>query len=171
MPRPSGVDAVDKLYVVDRHVWRGAHPDTEGYASLVAAGVTTVVDLRAEHDASDTDPIAESAGLSVVHLPVRDGQVPSDEQVVRFVGIVDHAAGIVFVHCGAGVGRTGAMAAAYLTATGQATGSSALVRNLAVGPPTIEQMWHAVTDSAGPPRAVVAVSRLLDAPRRLFSWF
>ncbi len=170
LPRPQAVDAVGKLYVVDPQVWRGAHPDDDGYASLAAAGVTTVVDLRAERDANDSDPIAAAAGLSVVHLPIRDGQVPSDEQVARFIDIVDHAQGTVFLHCGAGVGRTGAMAAAYLTATGQASGGSALVRNLAVGPPSIEQMWYAATDGAGRPPAVVALSRVLDAPRRLLSY-
>ncbi|HEX4982068.1 MAG TPA: tyrosine-protein phosphatase [Ilumatobacteraceae bacterium] len=170
LPRPTGVDAVGKLYVVDPQVWRGAHPDDDGYASLAAAGVTTVVDLRAERDAYDSDRIAEALGLSVVHLPIRDGQVPSDAQVARFVGIVHDSRGTVFLHCGAGVGRTGAMAAAYLAATGQASGGSALMRNLAVGPPSVEQMWYAVTDGAGPPPAVVALSRVLDAPRRLLSY-
>lgn len=170
LPRPSGVDAVGKLYVVDPQVWRGAHPDDDGYASLAAAGVTTVVDLRAERDANDSDPIAEAAGLTVVHLPIRDGQVPSDAQVAKFIGIVHDSRGTVFLHCGAGVGRTGAMAAAYLAATRQASGGSALVRNLAVGPPSIEQMWFAAIDGAGPPPPVVALSRVLDAPRRLLSY-
>ncbi|WP_406215152.1 hypothetical protein [Streptomyces canus] len=44
----------------------------------------------------------------------------------------------MFVHCGAGVGRTGTMAAAYLVKTGEQ--SSAVRRNLAVGPPSIEQI-------------------------------
>jgi len=173
--RPAGVDGVDNLYVVDAHVWRGAHPSATGYANLAAAGVTTVVDLRAEDDAADSDPVASAAGLTVVHLPIRDGQVPSEAQVARFGEIVAASDGTVFVHCGAGVGRTGAMVAAYLVDTGQASGSAALVRNLAVGPPSIEQMWFAANatpgDPDGPPFPVVALSRVLDAPRRILSWF
>ena len=173
--QPSGVDGVENLYVVDSHVWRGAHPSAAGYANLAAAGVTTVVDLRAEDDAAASDPVAAASGLTVVHVPIRDGQVPSEAQVARFVAVVAGADGIVFVHCGAGVGRTGAMVAAYLVDTGQATGGAALVRNLAVGPPSVEQMWFAANatpgDPDGPPLAVVALSRVLDAPRRLLSWF
>jgi protein-tyrosine phosphatase len=172
--RPSGVEGVGNLYVVDSHVWRGAHPSAAGYANLAAAGVTTVVDLRAEDDAAASDRVATESGLTVVHLPVRDGQVPSEQQVARFGDIVSQADGVVFVHCGAGVGRTGAMVAAYLVDTGQATGGGALVRNLAVGPPSIEQMWFAASATPGdpdePPLAVVALSRVLDAPRRLLSW-
>ena len=173
--RPSGVAGVGNLYVVDSRVWRGAHPSAAGYANLAAAGVTTVVDLRAEDDAAASDPVATASGLTVVHLPIRDGQVPSDEQVARFGAIVAAADGTVFVHCGAGVGRTGAMVAAYLVDTGQATGGAALVRNLAVGPPSVEQIWFAANatpgDPDGPPLPVVALSRVLDAPRRLLSWF
>jgi protein-tyrosine phosphatase len=174
-PRPAGVEGVDKLFVVDAQVWRGAHPSTEGYASLAAAGVTTVVDLRAEHDASESHAVATRAGLSVVHLPIRDGQVPSAQQVARFAEVVERAEGIVMVHCGAGVGRTGAMVAAYLVGTGQASGGDALVRNLAVGPPSVEQIWYAANaetgETEGAPVAVVAISRVLDAPRRVLSWF
>jgi hypothetical protein len=77
----------------------------------------------------------------------------------------------VFVHCGAGVGRTGAMVASYLVATGQATALQALARNLAVGPPSLEQVWWTGTRDLGhrPPAVIVGVSRFLDAPRRLLA--
>ena len=66
-------------------------------------------------------------------------------------------------------------AAAYWMPAAVFTGGGALVRNLAVGPPSIEQMWFAASATPGdpdePPLAVVALSRVLDAPRRLLSWF
>lgn len=64
------------------------------------------------------------------------------------------------------------MAAAYLVATGQAAAGEALRRNLTVGPPSLEQVAFAARldggEPARPPALVVAVSRALDAPRRIW---
>lgn len=155
-------------------LWRGAAPSPAGYRALASLGITTVVDLRAE-DLSATQ-LAEpgKAGLNVVHLPIRDGQTPTARQVQRFLGIVASPSGPVFVHCGAGVGRTGAMAAAYLVQADKQSPSMAVRRNLAVGPPSIEQIYYGLSlgrqKAEQPPLAVAAVSRLVDAPRRMWSW-
>jgi protein tyrosine phosphatase (PTP) superfamily phosphohydrolase (DUF442 family) len=171
MDRVEGVDGVDKLRHVDGKVWAGANP--AHYEGLAAAGVTTVVDLRAEHDAFADDEAIRALGLDVVHMQIRDGQIPSETEVAQFVDIVDHAPGTVFLHCGAGVGRTGSMASAYLVATEQISNRDALAMSLAVGPPSLEQLFYiASLEGAGgdrPPAPVVAVSRVLDAPRRIWS--
>ncbi|MEU9183389.1 hypothetical protein AB0D14_02230 [Streptomyces sp. NPDC048484] len=139
------------------------------------AAVRTVVDLRAEDPSAAQLAGPHRAGLDVVRLPVRDGQIPTPHQVRRFLGVVGAPPGPVFVHCGAGVSGTGTMAAAYPVHAGQESPSDAVRRNLAVGPPSIEQIHYAL--SLGPSRAeqpplpVVAVSRLVDAPRRMWSWF
>ncbi len=52
---PSTITGVDNLRAVDDRMWRGAAPTTEGYRNLAQAGVTTVVDLRAE-DGSRATP-------------------------------------------------------------------------------------------------------------------
>ncbi|MFI6439989.1 hypothetical protein [Streptomyces sp. NPDC050759] len=74
-----------------------------------------------------------------------------------------------------GHGRTGTMAAAYLVRTGEQSSASAVRRNLAVGPPSIEQIYYGLNlspnEAEQPPLPVVAVSRLVDAPRRMASWF
>lgn len=166
----DGVDGVGKLRSVDGTVWRGAAPTEDGYRSLADAGVTVVVDLRAEEDAADNDEYVESLGVRVVHLPIRDGQLPSAHEVQRFLSIVEKSQGFVFLHCGAGVGRTGAMAAAYVNATGQANGTSALMANLSVGPPSLEQIVFAAGGGDDKPNfVVVGVSRFLDSPRRLLA--
>ena len=80
--------------------------------------------------------------------------------------------GKVFVHCGAGVGRTGSMVASYLVATGKASPREALEKNLAVGPPSLEQVSYVARldgDFDRPNPGLVAVSRFLDAPRRIWS--
>jgi hypothetical protein len=67
------------------------------------------------------------------------------------------------------------MAAAYLVATGQADPLDATVQNLAVGPPSLEQIAFSLglsaTDADRPPMPMVVVSRVLDAPRRFFTRF
>ena len=45
---PTTVEGIDNLRAVDDRMWRGAAPTTEGYRGLAAAGVSTVIDLRAE---------------------------------------------------------------------------------------------------------------------------
>lgn len=167
---PAGIR---KFEVVDDKVWRGAAPGREGYASLAARGVTTIVDLRAEEDLHVDEGYLERLGLRYVPIPIRDGQTPSSSEVATFLRAVKTSEGKTFVHCGAGVGRTGAMAGSYLVSTGQATPKEALQRNLAVGPPSLEQVAFVSAldgrDIDKPSGALVAVSRVLDGPRRLWS--
>lgn len=171
MLRVEGVDGVDKLRHVDGKVWAGANPSREGYLALAAAGVTTVVDLRAEKDAHEDDAFIRSLGMQVVHIPIRDGQTPTDEEVAQFTAVVEDAPGTVYLHCGAGVGRTGSMASAYLVHTGQADALDVLAMSLAAGPPSLEQIAYisALDSGIRPPKVVVGVSRVLDAPRRIWS--
>lgn len=172
-PEPALVmESVPKIRMVDDRVWRGAAPEPEGYRALAQAGVGTVVDLRAETGLDvDREELA-ALGLELVQMPVRDGQTPTPDQVDTFLRAVQGSHGITFVHCGAGVGRTGAMVAAYRVASGQATGTEAARGNLSVGPPSLEQIVFALSfelgDQERPNPVVVALSRALDAPRRFW---
>jgi protein tyrosine phosphatase (PTP) superfamily phosphohydrolase (DUF442 family) len=164
---------VTNFRVVDDHVWRGAAPSAQTYRELAAAGATTIVDLRAEDDIHIDTALLDELGLDLVRIPMRDGQAPTERQVARFLAAVAGSAGPVYVHCGAGVGRTGTMVAAYLVDTGQANGLGALRGNLGVGPPSLEQLAFAASLDGGevgaPPAALVAASRVLDAPRRIWT--
>lgn len=169
------LDGVRKLYVVDDRVWRGAQPGTQGFRSLAERGVTTIVDLRPGPAARRADDDLRALGMEPVHLPVTDGQPPSPEQVRRLVGVVDRTTGILFLHCGEGVGRAGTMSSAYKVTTGQASASEALRESLAIGVLTLEQIaFIRSLDRDGahePAAAVTAVSRFLDSPRQLFNRF
>jgi len=170
---PSIALPIKNFAQVDDRLWRGAAPTAAGLEALAANGVTTVIDLRAEEDLHVDEARLNRLGLHRVHLPMRDGQSPSDAQVANFLAAVEASEGRAFVHCGAGVGRTGTMSAAYLVKTGQATPSEALKRNLSVGPPSLEQLAFSAGLSehgavSRPGSLMVAISRTLDAPRRIW---
>ncbi|NGO73598.1 fused DSP-PTPase phosphatase/NAD kinase-like protein [Streptomyces boncukensis] len=165
------VAGIKHFQQVDGGLWRGSAPRPAGYRELAERGVTTVVDLRAEDLSTHQLTAPEEAGLRSVRIPIRDGQTPTESQTAAFIRAMRTADGPVFVHCGAGVGRTGSMTAAYLVETGQATSRQAALRMLAVGPPSVEQVYYALNltqgTSAQPPAPVEWVSRVLDAPRRI----
>ncbi len=166
------VPGVDHFQAVDDRVWRGSTPSFDAYAALADRGVRTVVDLRAEDDASDDEEFLTGLGVELFRIPIRDGQTPTTAQVNDFFEATRSSEGMVFVHCGAGVGRTGTMVAAYLVGSGAATPGDALWRNLAVGPPSLEQICYVAGLGRGfaqPNVAVRALSRTLDAPRRVWS--
>lgn len=116
---------------------RGEQPlfDPDAYAGLRAAGIGHVLSLREEgegagevvgrwlptYSAAIERAICQQAGLGFLHLPCTDGRAPDPEGLAVALGAIEAAAGrgeAVFVHCMAGVGRTGIVAAAWLLAQG-----------------------------------------------------
>ena len=164
---------IKHLRWVDDKLLAGAQPDRRDYTGLADLGVSLVVDVRT---GSDDDPILDdpqylaTLGIDYLRLPIRDGRVPSDSSVQRFVDAVGRADGLVFMHCGGGVGRSGSLQAAYEAAHGR---DPSLWEQLAIGPPSVEQAWFVVSADPGetPSQnlAVSMVSRMLDAPRRVLS--
>lgn len=164
---------IKHLRWVDDKLLAGAQPHREDYAGLAELGVSLVVDVRT---GSDDDPILDdpeylaSLGIDYLRLPIRDGRVPTDATVRRFVDSVETADGLVFMHCGGGVGRSTSLQAAYQATLGE---HPSLREALAVGPPTLEQVWFIVSAAPGDPTSenltISLVSRALDAPRRILS--
>ncbi len=171
-PPVPQLKGVGNLAAVDQQLWRGGAPSERGYRELADHGVRTIVDLRAEEDIEIDHRLLDRLGIDLVRIPLRDGQAPRAEQVNRFLRVVETSEKRVYVHCGAGVGRTGTMAAAYLVKTGKADAVDALARNLSVGPPSLEQISF-VAELGGrgvdtPPAAITLMSRVIDGPRRMW---
>jgi protein tyrosine phosphatase (PTP) superfamily phosphohydrolase (DUF442 family) len=172
-PRRDDIGSVHNLRRVDARVWAGAQPDADEYRELGAHGVRLVIDLRTgarDDPQSDDVALLQELGIERLSLPVPDGHAPSRATVNRVVEAIEASDGLVFVHCGGGVGRSATAQAAYLAQSGR---NPDWVGLFALGPMTIEQVWFVV--AAGPGHAhptnpvVRRVSEVFDAPRRAWS--
>lgn len=88
-------------------------PNTDDLHWMGSEGIEVLVSLTV----SPLDPaLIESAGLESVHIPVRDFRAPSQDQIDTFTALVDsersHGRSLG-VHCLAGLGRSGTMAASW----------------------------------------------------------
>jgi atypical dual specificity phosphatase len=101
------------------------------------AGVSVVISLT--ESALNTDILAEF-DIEYHHIPVDDFRAPNAEQIERFVSIVAaarEAGRKTIVHCFAGRGRSGTMAACYLVSLGR-TPEEALAEVRALRPGSVE---------------------------------
>ena len=109
-------------------------PLEQDVAYLDQEGIRVLVSLT---DDPPDGAVLESQGIGQEHIPVQDFNPPTLEQMIEFVAVVKNSVAAdkpVGVHCTAGLGRSGTMAAAYLVAEGaSATEAIATVRQLRPG--------------------------------------
>lgn len=127
---PSGFSWVDQPHLAGM-----AYPGSvDDLAWLRRHGVDVLISLT-------EDPLprhwVNEAGLMVVHVPVPDMEPPSDRQLDHLVETIRKANTSkmgVAVHCGAGMGRTGTVLAAYFVVQGMSPRDAvAKVRDLRPG--------------------------------------
>ena len=112
---PKAVDGINikNFGQMDNILYRGGQPAESDYKALAAYGIHTIVDLRNDEEAF-AKSAAEAAGLKYYNIPMDGVSAPSDEDVAKFLSIInDPLSGKIFMHCKAGIHRTGAMGAVY----------------------------------------------------------
>lgn len=115
--RPSPAE-IPNFQVVHGSYWRGGQPDQEGLYWLRDQGVRTQIDLREEDRGNAWCPPSDYP-LKVTSIAVKDFGNPTFEQVEEFLQQVNNPENHpVFVHCKAGVGRTGVMTACWRISQG-----------------------------------------------------
>jgi len=104
---------IENFGKMDDGYFRGAQPMPDDYQALKELGVKTVVDLR--NDPTDYEKKdVEALGMKYVNIPMSGWKSPKMHDIDSFLALLkDPETGAVYVHCKAGIHRTGVMGAAY----------------------------------------------------------
>ncbi|MBS1793910.1 MAG: tyrosine-protein phosphatase [Acidobacteria bacterium] len=98
---------------MDERFFRGAQPLPDDFQTLKDLGVQTVIDLR--NDPTDYEKTAvEALGMKYVNIPMSGWRYPKQKYIDQFLSLMaDAGTGTVYVHCKAGIHRTGIAGAVY----------------------------------------------------------
>jgi atypical dual specificity phosphatase len=125
-------------WLVENRLAACPYPRSEAaLQALAGSGITLLINL---HEQPHDPALLARHRLIEIHLPVPDFTAPAPAQLEAGVAAIEGtlAAGqAVAVHCGAGLGRTGALLACYLVATGLGP-EEAITRVRAAGPCSVE---------------------------------
>ncbi len=109
--RLFGLPGLTNVGRVANGIFRGAQPKPEGYATLKAMGVRTVVNLRSRHGEREA---VEAAGMRSIEIPMNTMKNVDPAAVREALSVMtDPANRPVFVHCQHGKDRTGLVVAVY----------------------------------------------------------
>jgi len=107
-----GVD-IDNFGQISKDYYRGAQPDSNGFAQLKKLGVKTVIDLQDDGKAQE-EAWVRNAGMQYFRVPLSSTDKAGDQQAAYFLSLVNNPDNLpVYVHCAGGRHRTGEMTAIY----------------------------------------------------------
>jgi protein tyrosine phosphatase (PTP) superfamily phosphohydrolase (DUF442 family) len=106
---------IPNFHTVIPDLLRGGQPNPAGFERLAALGVRTVINLRMEDNTEVA--LVKRLGMVPVHLPMPDTNPPTPQQLERFLALT-HLPGKIYIHCSAGIYRTGTMVAAFRIVNG-----------------------------------------------------
>lgn len=139
-------------WIVEGRLLAMAMPWPEDLAELRRIGVTAILSLDRRADPSISD-----AGFAHRVIDVRDFTAPTPAQLDDAAAFIDTAlaaGGACAVHCGAGLGRTGTVAAVWLVRHGStAADAIAWVRRCRPGSIETAEQEAAILADARAPRA------------------
>lgn len=133
MPRPYSFSWIERPLIAAM----GRPDSVDELRWLREQGIQVLLSLTEEPPNLDD---VENAGLLVYHVPIPDMTAPTQEELDRCVSTIAKAteSGLgVAVHCGAGVGRTGAILAAWFVHQGE-NAENAIRKVRALRPGSIE---------------------------------
>ena len=93
---------------------------TQALAELQQRRIGLLINL---HERPDSPELLSDLGAETLHLPVHNSDAPTQMQLDHGVAAITAALGQgtrIAVHCGAGLGRSGTLLAAYLVSQGMA---------------------------------------------------
>ena len=109
--RLFGLPGLTNVGRVANGIFRGAQPEPEGYATLKAMGVRTVINLRTRHGERKA---VEAGGMRYVEIPMSFWRDVDPAVVRKALSVMtDPTSQPIFVHCSVGADRTGVVVAVY----------------------------------------------------------
>jgi len=116
---PQISDQIPNFHQVDSFLYRGGQPTQNAFASLSQMGIRTIVNLCADPRPVELErQLCEQNGLRFINIPLVQTAAPCDQDICRFMDVVDGAKknpnqGPVFVHDHLGADRVGCIVGIY----------------------------------------------------------
>lgn len=109
-------DAARRIDRVTERLYVGGAIPAGEYQRFVDAGITHLVDVREDSEIDADLALLEQLEIARLQIPVINHTAPTDEQLSKVAAWVGPKDGgpVVYVHCGAGIGRAATIAVGIL---------------------------------------------------------